>query len=72
VLLRAGPASQLDPFLTARSLTRHQVTQVYVLYGGAAVVTVVLLVFAGLSGRLAARRRARGASGAKEPVESGR
>jgi phospholipase C len=72
VLLRAGPASQLDPFLTARSLTRHQVTQVYVLYGGAAVVTVVLLVFAGLSGRLAARRRARGASGAREPVESGR
>ena len=72
VLLRAGPASQLDPFLTARSLTRHQVTQVYVLYGGAVAVTVVLLVFAGLSGRRAARRRARAASGAKEPVESGR
>jgi len=72
VLLRAGPASRLDPFLTARSLTRHQVTQVYVLYGGAVAVTVVLLVFAGLSGRLAARRRARAASGAKEPVESGR
>jgi phospholipase C len=72
VLLRAGPASQLDPFLTARSLTRHHVTQVYVLYGGAVAVTVVLLVFAGLSGRLATRRRARAASGAKEPVESGR
>ena len=72
VLLRAGPASRLDPFLTARSLTRHQVTQVYVLYGGAVAVTLVLLVFAGLSGRLAARRRARAASGAKEPVESGR
>jgi len=72
VLLRAGPASRLDPFLTARSLTRHQETQVYVLYGGAVAVTVVLLVFAGLSGRLAARRRARAASGAKEPVESGR
>jgi phospholipase C len=72
VLLRAGPASQLDPFLTARSLTRHQVRQVYVLYGGATAVTVALLVVAGLSGRLAARRRARAASGAKAPVESGR
>jgi phospholipase C len=70
VLLRAGPASQLDPFLTPRSLTRHQATQVYVLYGGAAAVTAALLVFAGLSGRLAARRRSRAGRGHKVPEES--
>lgn len=72
VLLRAGAASRLDPFLTARSLSQRQVTQVYVLYGGAAAVTIALLVFASLSGRLAARRRARAVNGAKEPMESAR
>jgi phospholipase C len=70
VLLRAGAASHLDPFPTARSLNGHQVTQVYVLYGGAAAVSVLLLLFAGLSTRLAARRRARAVSHIKEPAES--
>ena len=35
VLLRAGAASRLDAFPTARGLTRHQATMIYVLYGGA-------------------------------------
>lgn len=43
---------------------------IYVLYGGAAAVTAALLVFAALSGRLAARRRSRAGHGHKVPEES--
>jgi hypothetical protein len=70
VLLRAGPASQLDPFLTARGLTRHHATMIYVLYGGAGVVTLVLLVFASVTTGPAARRRSRAGRGHKVPEES--
>jgi phospholipase C len=70
VLLRVGATSRLDAFPTARGLTQHQATMIYVLYGGAGVVTLVLLVFAGLSGRLAARRRSRAGRVHKVPEES--
>jgi phospholipase C len=69
VLLRAGPASALDAFPAAHSLTHRQVTAVYVLYGGAAAATVALLVIAVVSTSLAARRRARRVSAAAAAEE---
>jgi phospholipase C len=68
VLLRAGPASQLDAFPTARSLTGHQARAVYVLYGGAATVTILLPVIAALATARSSRRRIRAARGT-EPTE---
>jgi phospholipase C len=70
VLLRAGAASRLDAFPTARGLTQHQVTMIYVLYGGAGVVTLVLLVFASVTTGPATRRRSRADRGQKVPEES--
>lgn len=72
VLLRAGAASQLDPFPMARSLTHRQVRAVYALYAGAAAVTFVLLVIAVISTSRAAPRRARRVSGAKSTGEGAR
>ena len=69
VLLRAGPASQLDPFPTARTLTTHQVSEVYVLYGGAATVTILLPVIAALATRRSSRRRIRSADGTEPAKE---
>lgn len=56
VLVRAGPA--LDPYPVARPLSRHQVTAIYVLYGGAAGLAVVLLAFALVSSAVSSRRKA--------------
>jgi phospholipase C len=69
VLLRAGPASQLDAFPTARSLTGHQARAVYVLYGGAATVTILLPVIAALATARSSRRRIRAASGTESAEE---
>jgi phospholipase C len=69
VLLRAGPASQLDAFPTARSLTGHQARAVYVLYGGAATVTILLPVIAALATARSSRRRIRAAGGAESTEE---
>jgi phospholipase C len=68
VLLRAGSASRLDAFPTARSLTGHQARAVYVLYGGAATVTILLPVIAALATARSSRRRIR-AAGGTEPTE---
>jgi phospholipase C len=68
VLLRAGAASQLDAFPTARSLTGHQVRAVYVLYGGAAILTILLPVIAALGSARSSRRRIR-SEGRTEPAE---
>jgi phospholipase C len=71
VLLRAGPASQLDAFPVARILTSHQVRAVYVLYGGAAAIAILLPVIAALATARSSRRRIRPAGGtapAKERV----
>jgi phospholipase C len=59
VLLRAGSASQLDAFPAARSLNSHQVRAVYVLYGGAATLTILLPVIAALATARSSRRRIR-------------
>jgi phospholipase C len=69
VLLRAGPASQLDAFPAARSLTGHQVRAVYVLYGGAAAVTILLPVIAALATARSSRRRIRSSGGTKSAKE---
>jgi phospholipase C len=69
VLMRAGPASALDAFPVARSLSAHQVTAIYVLYGGVLAVGVALLLVAAWSGRTR-RRRSRAVSGAGTPQEA--
>jgi phospholipase C len=56
VLVRGGRA--LDPYPVARPLSRHQVTAIYVLYGGAAGLAVVLVAFALVSSAVSARRKA--------------
>src|SRR5689334_2796332 len=55
VLPRAGAVP--DPLPVTHPLSRHQVTVVYLLYGGAAALSVLLLAFAALSSARAARRR---------------
>ncbi len=55
VLLRAGATS--DAFPVAYPLSHRQVTMVYLLYGGAATVSVLLLAFTPLAPVLLARRR---------------
>jgi phospholipase C len=72
VLLRAGAASQLDPFPAVRSLTSHQVRAVYVLYGGAATVTILLPVIAALATARSSRRRIRSAGGTEPAKERAR
>jgi phospholipase C len=55
VLVHAGAAP--DPLPVTHPLSHHQVTVVYVLYGGAVAVSVLLLAFAVLSSARSARRR---------------
>lgn len=55
VLLHAGEPP--DPFPVPHPLSHHQATELYVLYGGAAAVSVLLLAFAALSSARSARRR---------------
>jgi phospholipase C len=55
VLLHAGDAP--DPLPGTHPLSHHQVTVVYVLYGGATAISVLLLAFAALSSARSARRR---------------
>jgi phospholipase C len=55
VLLHAGAAP--DPAPVTHPLSHRQVTVVYLLYGGAATVSALLLAFAGLSSARSARRR---------------
>lgn len=55
VLLHAGAAP--DPLPVTHPLSHRQVTVVYLLYGGAAAVSVLLLAFAALSSARSARRR---------------
>jgi phospholipase C len=55
VLLHAGTAP--DAFPVTRPLSHHQVTAVYLLYGGAAAVSVLLLAVAALSSARSARPR---------------
>jgi phospholipase C len=55
VLLHAGAAP--DPLPVTHPLSHRQVTVVYLLYGGAATVSILLLAFAALSSARSARRR---------------
>jgi phospholipase C len=55
VLLRAGAVP--DAFPVTHPLSHRQLTVVYLLYGGAAAVSVLLLAFAALSSARSARRR---------------
>jgi phospholipase C len=55
VLLHAGEPPDLAP--VTHPLAHHQVTELYLLYGGAAAVSVLLLAFAALSSARSARRR---------------
>jgi phospholipase C len=55
VLLHAGAVP--DPLPVTHPLSHRQVTVVYLLYGGAAAVSVLLLAFAALSSARSARRR---------------
>jgi phospholipase C len=55
VLLHAGEPPDLLP--ATHPLSHHQVTELYVLYGGAAAVSVLLLAVAALSSARSARRR---------------
>ena len=55
VLLHAGAAP--DPFPVTHPLSHRQVTVMYLLYGGAAAVSILLLAFAALSSARSARRR---------------
>jgi len=68
VLLPAGAVP--DPLPVTHPLSHHQVTVVYLLYGGAAALSVMLLAFAALSSARSARRRhpapASRAAGARE------
>jgi phospholipase C len=57
VLVPTGLNPRLDPVPTVRQTTRAQVTRVYVLYGVAASIAVLLPVFAAAWPALAARRR---------------
>jgi phospholipase C len=70
VLLGAGVASGPDAFPVPHRMSAHQVTAVYLLYGGSVAVSVALLAFAAWSPLLSARRRRLGdrrAAPAKEP-----
>ena len=55
VLLHAGEPPDLFP--AAHPMSHRQVTELYLLYGGAAAVSVLLLAFAALSSARSARRR---------------
>ena len=66
VLLRANIPSGLDAYPTAKSLTQGQMHLAYLLYIGAAAVTVALLFIAAGSTRAAARRRASGGGSAAD------
>jgi phospholipase C len=57
VILRSGLASGIDAFPVAQPPSAHQVRIIYILYGGAAAVGVLLLVIAMCSAGRPARRR---------------
>lgn len=69
VVLRAGPASAVDPYPAAHSLSPRHVIVVYVLYAGVLAAGLALLVIAAWTGR-AVRGRPRAARGAKDPEEA--
>ena len=68
-LLRAGVAP--DTFPVAHPMSHRQVTMVYLLYGGAGAVSVLLLAFAALSPVVSARRRTASSSRAAATKEAG-
>ena len=69
MLLHAGESP--DPSPVTRPLSHHQVTELYLLYGGAAAVSVLLLAFAALSSARSARRRPAPASRSAATKEAG-
>ena len=69
VLLHAGEPPDLFP--AAHPLSHHQVTELYMLYGGAVAVSVLLLAFAALSSARSARRRPAPASRSTATKEAG-
>jgi phospholipase C len=69
VLLHAGAAP--DPLPVPHPLSHRQVTVIYLLYGGAAAVSILLLAFAALSSARSARRRPAPASRTAATKEAG-
>ena len=70
-LLTTGPARGPNAVPAVRQTSPAQVTAIYLLYGGAAVVTVALLVFAAWGPALSAQRRAWAARRTAQAGEAG-